>query len=85
MATVPSELDLFSNFLDGLRQESCEDISPEEAVAQWRAQQMSPEELQESVAALREAIADMEAGDRGVPFDEFGAAFRKKHNLSSSA
>jgi hypothetical protein len=46
---------------------------------------MSPEELEESVAAIREAIADMEAGDRGVPFDEFVAAFRKKHNLSPSA
>lgn len=46
---------------------------------------MSPEDLAESVQALREAVDDMKAGDRGVPFDEFIAALRKKHNLAPSA
>ena len=85
MATVPNELDLFSDFLDGLRQEPCDHISPEEAVAQWRAQQMSPEELRESVAAIQEAIADMEAGEEGMPFDEFVSKMRQKYNLSPNA
>jgi Arc/MetJ-type ribon-helix-helix transcriptional regulator len=35
----------------------------------------------EDVAAVRQAIADMEAGDRGKPFDEFVEEFRKKHNI----
>jgi hypothetical protein len=85
MASVPSELDSFCDFLDGLRQEPCAELSPEEAVAQWRAQQMTPEELQESVAAIREAIADMEAGEEGMPFDEFVSKMRQKYNLSPNA
>jgi hypothetical protein len=35
--------------------------------------------------AIKQAIADMEAGDRGVPFDEFVEEFRKKHNVPQDA
>ena len=83
MASVPNELDSFCSFLDGLRQEPTVEMSPEEALAEWRAQQMSPQEFQESVQALREAIQDMEAGDKGVSFDEIVAAMRHKYNLSA--
>ena len=39
----------------------------------------------EDAAAVKEAIADMEAGDRGVPFDEFVGKFRKQHNIPHEA
>ena len=39
----------------------------------------------EDVAAVKEAIADMQAGDRGVPFDEFVNRFRKQHNIPHDA
>ena len=39
----------------------------------------------EDVAAVKEAIADMEAGDRGKPFDEFVEQFRRKHNIPQDA
>ncbi len=39
----------------------------------------------EDVAALKEAITDMEAGDRGRSFDEFVDDFRKKHNIPQDA
>ena len=35
----------------------------------------------EDVTAIRDAIADMEAGDRGKPFDEFAEEFRRKHKI----
>ena len=35
--------------------------------------------------AVKQAIADMEAGDRGVPFDQFVDEFRKKHNIAQDA
>ncbi len=35
----------------------------------------------EDVTAVKQAIADMEAGDRGKPFDEFVEEFRRKHNI----
>lgn len=39
----------------------------------------------EDVAAIRAAIADMESGDRGKPFDEFVEEFRKKHGIAQDA
>lgn len=39
----------------------------------------------DDVVAIREAIADMEAGDRGKPFDEFVEEFRRAHRTSPDA
>ena len=39
----------------------------------------------EDLTAVKEAIADMEAGDRGVPFEQFVDEFRKKHNIPQDA
>lgn len=39
----------------------------------------------QEVAAIREAITDMEAGDRGRPFDEFVDELRTKYNISQDA
>jgi len=55
--------------------------SPEEVLEAWRLRNRSPEEMAEDVQAIREALADMEAGDTGRPFDEFDREFRKRHNL----
>jgi putative addiction module CopG family antidote len=37
------------------------------------------------MAAIREAISDMEAGDRGRPFEDFVAEFRNKYNIRQDA
>ena len=37
----------------------------------------------DDVAAVRQAIADLEAGDRGQLFEEFAEEFRKRHNIAS--
>jgi hypothetical protein len=56
-------------------------LSPEEALEAWRLQNRSPEEYAEDVQAVREALADMEAGDTGTPAEIYLAEFRKRHNL----
>jgi putative addiction module CopG family antidote len=40
---------------------------------------------EQEIAAVGEAIADMEAGDRGRCFDEFTDEFRAKHNIAPGA
>jgi hypothetical protein len=55
--------------------------SPEEVVEAWRLRNRTPEEMAEDVQAVREALADMEAGDTGRPFEEFDREFRQRHNL----
>jgi Arc/MetJ-type ribon-helix-helix transcriptional regulator len=39
----------------------------------------------DDVAAVNDAIADMEAGDRGKPFDDFADEFRRKHKIPQDA
>jgi hypothetical protein len=56
-------------------------LSPEEALEAWRLRNRSPEEYAEDVQAIREALADMDAGDTGTPLEVFLAEFRKRHNL----
>ncbi len=56
-------------------------LSPEEALEAWRLQNRTPEEMADDVHAVREALADMEAGDTGTPLEIFRIEFRKRHNL----
>ena len=46
------------------------DLSPEDALDEWRVLHPVPEELVESVAAIRRAVADMRSGDRGRPVSD---------------
>jgi len=41
-----------------------------------------PQAQDDNTVAIREAIADLEAGDRGKPFDEFVEEFRRAHQIS---
>jgi hypothetical protein len=62
-------------------------LSPEEVVDQWRELHPAPEGLGEpeklaaDVAAVREALVDMAAGDTGIFFENFDGEFRGAHNL----
>jgi hypothetical protein len=56
-------------------------LSPEEALDMWRAEHPLPEDFEENVAALREALEDMDAGDVGIPAEQFFREFREAHGL----
>jgi hypothetical protein len=56
-------------------------LSPEEALDQWRLAHPVPDDLTESVSAVRQALADMAAGDKGRPVDEVIEELRVRHNL----
>jgi hypothetical protein len=56
-------------------------LSPEEALDLWRLTHPISDDLADSVSALREALADLDSGERGVPLDEFDREFRRRHNL----
>jgi len=76
------ELREFHRFLtDKLSSEGI-DLSPEEALDEWRRLHPQTQASDEEVTAIREALDDMAKGDRGIPFDEFDRDFRTRHNLS---
>jgi hypothetical protein len=56
-------------------------LSPEEVLDEWRMLHPDPESIAEDVAAIQEAIDDMENGEKGIPFEEFDRSFRARHNL----
>ncbi|HVC98054.1 MAG TPA: hypothetical protein VND64_30570 [Pirellulales bacterium] len=60
------------------------DLSPEEALDLWRAQNPSATEFEDTVAALREALNDMEAGDKGTPLESFDRDFRNRRGIPSA-
>jgi hypothetical protein len=59
-------------------------ITPEEALDLWRLDNPNPDDFGETVEALREALADIAARDRGVPLEEFDREFRRRHGLPPS-
>lgn len=56
-------------------------LSPEEVLELWRETNPSPQEYANTVAALKEAISDYEAGDRGIPAAEFDRQLRERHGI----
>jgi hypothetical protein len=76
-----AELREFHRFLSDKLTGDGVDLSPEEALDEWRRVHPQTQALDEEVAAIREALDDVAKGDRGIPFEEFDRDFRKRHNL----
>jgi hypothetical protein len=53
----------------------------DEVLARWDYENESDEEQAASVQAVREALADMHAGDTGISAREAIAELRRKHHL----
>ncbi len=60
-------------------------LSPEDAIDLWRDQHPNQEESAAVVAAVREALDDMAAGDTGMPLEEYDRQFRLRHGLPPNA
>jgi len=59
------------------------ELTPEQAVEQWRAMHPSEDEAADLEAAIQESLDDMEAGEIGIPFEEFKREFRLRNGLTS--
>ena len=76
-----TQLEAFHRFVDEQLRNGGKNLSPEECLELWRAQHPTPEELEESLRAVQQSLADMEAGDRGCSRDEVVDEIRRKHDL----
>jgi hypothetical protein len=81
LSTETAELVSFHEFLSQRLKAGDDKLTPEEAVDIWRSAHPLPEDFEDTVAALREALEDLDAGDVGQPLEEFDAEFRARHNL----
>jgi hypothetical protein len=68
------ELRAFHRFLTEKVDAQGTNLSPEEALDEWRRAN-PPADADEDVAAIGEALADRANGDHGVPFEEFDRGF----------
>lgn len=81
MATDHSgELSAFNQFVT-TQVATGANLTPEEAVEQWRAMHPSDADAADLHAAIQEALDDIEAGDKGMPFDDFMREFRLRNGL----
>lgn len=84
-ASAPTnELSEFHQFLGRQLDESDEQLSPEEALDLWRSENPDPDLHTRNVAAVREAIADMQSGDKGRPAKEVLQEIRDDLGLGTS-
>jgi hypothetical protein len=74
-----SELIRFVEFARGLIAAGRTDLSLEQAVELWHGPSPCPDDAESTLAAVREAIADMEAGEVGMPAEQFIQEYRERH------
>lgn len=76
-----NELREFHGFLAEKLKNGSADLSPEEALDEWRQLHPDPEEFEDDVAAIQAALDDVANGDTGIPLEEFDREMRKRFNL----
>jgi hypothetical protein len=81
MSNVASDLAQFHQFIGARLGQGDGELTPEEALELWRSEHPGPDNFEDSVAAIQEALDDVAAGDCGRPFDVFDREFRGRHNL----
>ena len=75
-----NDLHAFKSFIDQqLAGESVPTV--DEVLARWDSENETEQDRASSVQALREALADMDAGDTGIPLKDALAELRRKHHL----
>lgn len=74
------ELDEFRRFVSD-RLSANQSLTLEEALDLWREENVSPDEFEENVAALQDALDDVDRGVPGIPIAELDRRFRERHSL----
>jgi hypothetical protein len=72
----PTDAEAFLNFYVNSLDQGGRQLPPEEIVRKWRAER----EMEESCAAIREGLADIEAG-RVQSLEDFDREFRERNGL----
>jgi hypothetical protein len=76
-----NELGGFHQFVSEKMHKGESSLSPEQVLDEWRVLHPDPSAAQDDIAAIQEAIDDMEKGDGGIPFKDFDRDFRSRRNL----
>lgn len=80
-ADTHSELERFQAFVVEKLTNGSSDLTPEQVLDLWRIENPTTDEHAANVDAIREAVADMEAGDHGRPYKEVLDEIRERLRL----
>jgi hypothetical protein len=75
-----NDLRAFKEFIDQQLANGGSDWTLDEALVYWEAENQSGQEREETLKAIQQGLADVDAG-RTRPFEEFDREFRSKHGL----
>jgi len=78
------ELQQFNRFVSEKIGTGQGDLSPEEALDLWRAENPPEDERTATIRAVEEALEELRAGDTGASIEEFDTDFRQRHGLGRS-
>ncbi len=76
-----NDLRAFKSFIDEQLEQGEPLPTLEQALARWEYENSSEAEREESRAAIRQGLTDIDAG-RVRPFEEFDREFRAKHGMA---
>ena len=79
-----NELTEFHHFLSEKLSNGIVELSPEEALDEWRRCHPQTDGAEDDAAAIQEGLDDMTNGDKGMPFSEFDLEFRRRHHLPTT-
>lgn len=79
-----NDLRAFKGFIDEQLANGGADLTVDEALARWEYENSPEEEREETIQAIRQGFADIEAG-RVRPIEDFDREFRQKHGLPPRA
>jgi len=80
MPITKAELDSFHKFAVAVVTTESTDATWEDLIDRWRMENPTPEEFEENVAAIQEAVEEMEQGLM-IPYEEFIAEFKQRNNI----
>lgn len=84
MKATKQQVEEFRSFaLKQLGDGGCESTI-DELYDRWRLECPTDDEVSKDVLALKASLRDMEAGERGRPFDEFSRDFKSQHGIADS-
>src|SRR2546426_885098 len=71
----------FRDFLNEKLSNGGADLSPEEALDEWRRMHPEPFDDEDDVIAIQAALDDLDRGEKGITLDELDRELRVKFNL----
>lgn len=78
------ELSRFNQFIAEIITSGKADISPEQALANWRTFQATTSEYRATAEAIEQGLDELQNGDKGLTLEEFDRDFRTRHGLPKS-